>query len=154
VKTIAHLLRERRDGDDQPGADSLDAAVDDFLANAVKGASPEKLGEGRRGPVREEESRRFERPVDGTAKPLAEVDAPALAGSIADLATDPARLLDLKGLILRRAFRYVRERFDDSTLDSVQDYLAKQRGVRLDDGGSDSRYPAPRAGLAGPSEGG
>lgn len=140
---LRRVLSEDVDPDRFSGHDSLDTEVDKLLKNYFEECETKHFTE----------AVHFEKKPDGKLKTLEDVNVSDLAGSIARFVQNPDSVLDIKGLIMRRAVNYARQMYDDTVIDALQADLRKSQGIDSEDPNGDEKefqFKAPRGEYAGP----
>lgn len=130
---------------------SLDSEIDTFLVAAESGDSAlgeSLLREADPEAGAEDDGETPSAPEPGNSAP--KVDTAAFARDVAHLVENFDNLIDVKGVVLRRAINYVGKKYGKEQADLVKDVLESQYGLFYD---SDSDEPptAPAADRAGPA---
>lgn len=165
----------------EEGGDSVDAQIDKFFVNYESEAKSSKnegldlrsiskrflleAGEDEEAEETEEETDEDESSDDKSEDEKSEetkkltsddIDINSFVSSVARLVDNYDNLLEIRNTILRRAAAFISKNYDQETVDEFKNTLSVDYDMEISDSSvdDDEKFPAPKAGFAGPVGGG
>ena len=134
--------------DDKEGGD--DESDDDSSGDEEESSGDEEESSGDESSDEEE---KVEKPEMLTAD---DIDVNSFASSIARLVDNYDSLLELRNVILRRAASFIAKGYEQDVVDAFKEALSIDYDMEIGETetSDDEKYPAPKAGFAGPAGGG